>query len=283
MSLADVSMVRGRTAVGCRVFALLVCAASCRADMPASNPDNIDIAVIVRDGNIAAPDSVDPGWRRLRVQEDGAGHIVVLFRLSGDRSDSNITAFLAELDTASATPRNAVAMGGPEVGDSGDVIVQLEPGFYVLGCVRRGKDNHRHASAGEMKVIAVRNIEPDAAHSTAPAATAEVRLVDFAFVGPDKWAAGSQMLRVENSGAQDHQLRLVRLRDGSSVKEWLEAEDPRAHGEAVVGVARLGPGQVAYLPMSLDSGNYVATCLVQDPRTKTAHIEMGMFRAIQVE
>ncbi|MEO7822491.1 MAG: hypothetical protein ABIS15_02710 [Gemmatimonadaceae bacterium] len=55
------------------------------------------------------------------------------------------------------------------------------------------------------------------------------------------------------------------------------------HGEAVVGVARIGPGQVAYLPMFLEPGSYLATCLVQDPRTKTAHIEMGMFKAIQVE
>ncbi|MEO7822492.1 MAG: hypothetical protein ABIS15_02715 [Gemmatimonadaceae bacterium] len=197
--------------------------ASCRAEESAAKSDGADVPVVVRSGTIEAPDSVDPGWRRLRVQEDGAGHIVVLFRLAGDRSDANVTAFLAELDTASATPRNAVAMGGPEVGDSVDVIVRLEPGFYVIGCVRRGKDNHRHASAGEMKVIAVRDMEPDAAHSTPPAATAEVRLVDFAFVGPDKWPAGSQMLRVDNTGAQDHQLRLVRLRDGSSMKEWLEA------------------------------------------------------------
>jgi len=260
-----------------------VSAASCRADVPAAKSDGTDVPVVVGGGTIEAPDSVGPGWRRLRVQEDGAGHIVVLFRLAGDRSDANIRAFLATLDTASATPQNAVAMGGPEVGDSGDVIVRLEPGFYVLGCVRRGKDNHRHASAGEMKVIIVRNTEPDAAHSTAPPATAEMRLVDFAYVGPDKWSAGSQTLRVENTGTQDHQLRLVRLRDGSSVKEWLEADDPRLHGEAVAGVARIGSGQVAYLPMTLAPGSYVATCLIQDPRTKAAHIEMGMFRAIQVE
>ena len=262
---------------------LVLTVVSCRADAPVSDADGSDVLITVKGGVIEAPDTTDPGWRRLRVEEDGDGHIVVVFRLAGERSDENIAAFLNALDTGSVTPRNAVALGGPEVGDSGDVIVRLEPGFYVLGCVRRGMDNHRHASTGEMKVLHVRNTEPAAAHSAPPATAGEIRLVEFAYVGPDTWPAGAQMLRVENTGAQDHQLRLFRLRPGSSIRDWLNAEDPASHGEAVAGVARIGPGQVAYLPTTLAPGSYVAHCLIQDPRTKTAHIELGMFRAIQVE
>jgi hypothetical protein len=261
---------------------LVVGGTSCRAEAPVSDADGSDVLVTVKGGVIDAPDSIGPGWRRLRVEEDGAGHIVVVFRLAAEGSDENIAAFLSALDTGSVTPPNAVALGGPEVGDSGEIIVRLEPGFYVLGCVRPGKDKHRHASTGEMKLLVVRNTEPAAAHSSPPAAAAGMRLVDFAYIGPDTLPAGANMLRVENSGAQDHQLRLVRLRPGSSMRDWLTAEDPRTHGRPVTGVARIGPGQVAYLPMTLAPGSYVASCLIQDPRTKTAHIELGMFRAIEV-
>ena len=79
----------------------------------------------------------------MRVEEDGGGHRLVIFRLSASMSDADIRTFLAALDTANATPAPALALGGPEVGDTGDVIVQLVPGRYVLGCVRRGGDGLR--------------------------------------------------------------------------------------------------------------------------------------------
>ena len=72
-----------------------------------------------------------------------------------------------------------------------------------------------------------------------PAATQEVGMVDFAYVGPDRWPAGSHVLRVENRGRQEHQLRLARLHPRSSVQDWLESEDPNDHAAAVAGVARL--------------------------------------------
>ena len=40
-----------------------------------------DVAVTVRAGTITAPDSVSPGWRRVRVDETDGEHIVVVFRL----------------------------------------------------------------------------------------------------------------------------------------------------------------------------------------------------------
>ena len=51
----------------------------------------------------------------------------------------------------------------------------------------------------------------------------------------------------------------------------------------VAGVARLGPGAVAYLPVELPAGAYVAYCLIIDPASGREHVEMGMLRAIQVE
>jgi len=44
---------------------------------------------------------------------------------------------------------------GPEVGDIGEVVIQFTPGRYVLGCVRRGREGHRHASTGEAKILVV--------------------------------------------------------------------------------------------------------------------------------
>jgi uncharacterized cupredoxin-like copper-binding protein len=52
---------------------------------------------------------------------------------------------------------------------------------------------------------------------------------------------------------------------------------------SVAGVARLGPGAVAYLPVELPPGTYVLYCLTPDAASGRPHIQLGMFRAIEVE
>ncbi|HYW31738.1 MAG TPA: hypothetical protein VE869_09545, partial [Gemmatimonas sp.] len=182
-----------------------------------------------------------------------------------------------------ATPGLGVAIGGPEVGALGDVIVNLTPGVYVLACVRRGDDGHRHASAGESSVVHVRAaIAADSAFAAPPASTGMVQMVDFAYIGPDHWAPGAGLLRIENTGQQDHQLRVARLREGASLQAWMQSVEPDSMATTVAGMARVGAGQVAFLPVDLAPGSYVVYCLIADPSTRRPHIDLGMMRAIQV-
>jgi hypothetical protein len=267
-----------------RAVVALLLLAGCVEKQPApAATDSVDLRVSVGRGWIDAPDTLKPGWTRMRVSEDGAGHIVVLFRLPPAATDADVASFLAALDTASMTPAPGVAMGGPEIGDIGDVIVNFAPGRYVFGCVSRLDDRHRHVSNRESKSVLVQQGTPDSAHAAAPRETQRLSMADFAYTGPEKWAAGEQLIRVDNAGHQDHQLRLMRLKDGTSVADWMNAENPGSLGADIAGVARMGPGEVAYLPVSLTPGTYVAYCLVTDPKTRKAHVELGMVRSIQVE
>jgi hypothetical protein len=238
------------------------------------------LAVSIKGGAITAPDSAAPGWTRLRVDEDGAGHILVVFRLPAGMTDSAVTSLMLALDTVPATPAPVLAMGGPEVGDTGEVIMKLIPGRYLLGCVMRGEDGHRHLVTGESRLVTVAGTAM-AARDSAPVMTQEVGMVDFAYVGPERWTAGTHLLRVDNRGQQDHQFRLARLEPGSTLQQWMESEGQT--GTAVAGVARLGPGGVAYLPVTLAPGTYVAHCLITDPGSGRPHALMGMVRTITVE
>ena len=245
---------------------------------PGTKPD---IIIAAGRGRITAPTEAVPGWSRVRVDEDGAGHIVVLFRLPVTASDSTVADFLARLDTGVPTPLPGVALGGPEVGDTGQVIVHLTAGRYVIACMRAGADGQRHLHAGETAMLTVRG-KAKKARAAAPHASQVVRMVDFAFVGDDQWKAGPQLIRVENNGHQDHQLRIVRLRDGASMSDWINAPNPGAFAVPVVGLARTGAGEVAFLPVNLAPGSYVAHCLVTDQTSGRQHIALGMYRLIEV-
>ena len=268
-----------RGALRIALLALLGCRASERPDVAPPAASVADgLRVVASAGALRAPDATDAGWTRLHVEEDGAGHIVVVFRLPDGAAASDVPAFVAALDTAAATPAGAVALGGPEVGDSGTVVLELAPGLHVVACVSRRDPMHRHASGGEARPLVVR---PARGAAPAPAATETVPMTDFAYPGPDRWRAGARVLAVRNDGRQDHQLRLARLRDGTTLREWMATEGET--GTDVAGVARLGPGRTAYLPVELRAGEYVAYCLVRDPGSGRPHVMLGMVRSVRVE
>lgn len=254
-------------------------AASETAPAPVVEP----VLVQLGTGSIAAPDTVEPGWRLLRVEEDGAGHIPVLFLLQDSGSTPDVGAFLSQLDQGVETPGHALALGGPEVGDSGEVFIRLTPGHYLLGCLTRGDDGHRHAVTGEARMIVVPNVPATAGADAPPRASYLVRMVDFAYMGPEDWEAGPQVLRVDNAGQQDHQVRIARLKEGSTMRDWMYAEEPNDHATNIAGVARIGSGVVAYLPVDLAPGEYVIYCLVPDKDSGKPHVRLGMLRAIHVK
>ena len=67
------------------------------------------------------------------------------------------------------------------------------------------------------------------------------------------------------------------------MERWLKNEDAVQLSDAIVGVARMAPGTVAYLPMDLLPGRYIVYCLVPHPASHRPHVEMGMLREIRVD
>ncbi|HEU5217200.1 MAG TPA: hypothetical protein VFU23_00975, partial [Gemmatimonadales bacterium] len=209
----------------------------------------------------------------------GAGHIVVLFRMKQAPDSARLAAFLAALDTARQTPAQAVAIGGPEIGSVGEVTVDLQPGAYVLACVIGGV-GHRHAGRGESRVLQVKGPAPA---PVLPSARIELGMADYAYTTAAVWPAGAQVIKVSNTGREDHQVRIDRLRPGVTLSKWMTAEDRSSVSEPVIGVARTGPGQTAFLPVKLTRGSYVLYCLVPAAASGTPHAMMGMMRLVTVE
>lgn len=253
--------------------------AACSAETPTPTvASDGGLELRVADGRITGAATVNPGWVRVRVNEDGAGHIVIAIRLPENADSASIASLVAALDTAADTPSQARALGGPESGDSGEVVLDLAPGQYVFTCLSRGDEGHRHGSTGERLVVTVPT--SSSARAAEPATSDSVLLNDFAYSAHERWPAGTHLLRVVNRGTHDHQMRIVRLDDGVTMRQWLEEQGGAA---SVAGVARMGPGVTTLLPVTVSPGHYVLHCLLTDPGTGKLHVMLGMLREVVVE
>lgn len=251
----------------------------------ATLPSAQSVRLLAGELDPAHADTVIAGVVRLEFHSNAQndGHNIVLYQLP---DDADVATLLGVIDTAESTPAPLRALGGPE-GVTGSSVPDvtfhlLDPGKYLIGCSMRGESGHRHLSEGEWQQLVVLPA-PAGSSPTAIVATIDVGLADFAFVTPEEWPAGQQLLAVHNSGTQDHLMLIDRLYPGRTLADYIVAEDTVIVSDALGGVARIGPGETAYYPMVLAPGTYVLTCLIADPATRLQHVEMGMMRSIVVK
>jgi hypothetical protein len=238
------------------------------------------LSVVATGPGFDAPATVRAGWHRLRFRQAPAavGQNLVLFSVP---ESLDLEAFAQALDTAITTPAPAVARGGSESPVSPEeetsLVLHLEPGRYVWASMTRAANRRRYVTNGVWREF---RVTADSNGADAPKPTAELALVDFAFVGADTLDEGVHRIRVTNEGRQDHLLLLHRLGEGVAFADFLADED--APSTRVGGVSRLGPDQEVHLDLDLEPGRYVAACLIPDPVSRRAHAEMGMVREIVV-
>jgi hypothetical protein len=174
---------------------------------------------------ISAPDSIPAGWTTFRLANRGEqvhyGHIV---RLDPGRTPQDLVSAYAEaIRTSAPRPAWVKRFGGPggtAPGDSSNVTQHLEPGSYVWICPVEDNSGTPHFAKGEVRPFVVHTVASDAAVRTvAPAADAEIRLVDHAFTIASPLRAGRHTIRVENAGAEPHDFGLLKLAAGRTIEE----------------------------------------------------------------
>jgi uncharacterized cupredoxin-like copper-binding protein len=130
-----------------------------------------------------------------------------------------------------------------------------------------------------------------AAGLTAPAPTFKpavitVRASEFAFTAPKSAPAGTITLRMVNDGKQLHHVAVVKLLQGRTVSDFVEAMKkpgpPPAWAVAVGGPNAAVPGQSTDATLTLEPGNYALVCFVPSPGDPTPHVMKGMISALTV-
>jgi uncharacterized cupredoxin-like copper-binding protein len=194
----------------------------------------------------------------------------------------------------------AISSGGSGVnalppGASGQVIYDLTEGTYVALCFVSGDDGVPHLAKGMIAPFEV--TAPEGTPAELPPPDSTITLADFSF--PDTAiAAGEQTIQVVNSGAQNHEVTVVKLEEGFTVDQLrgmfteeqptpVEGETPEDQGPPPFGSAggygAIAPGDDGYMILDLEPGNYALLCFFPDPATGAPHAALGMVGSLTVQ
>lgn len=268
--------------------AALIALAACRSNKAATDTANAAgpnvVTVTASDFHFDAPAETPAGLTIFRLVNNGPSpHHAQLIRLEQGKTADD---FIAAVKAGGPPPPWALLAGGPnppESGSTASTTVLLEPGNYAIICFIPGRDGVPHLMKGMARSLKV--TAPTRAAVAEPTADIVVKLVDFDFELSAPLTAGRHTLRVENTGAQPHEIALVRLAPGKEPMDfaaWGEKQEGAAPGALFGGVAGILPGTHAFAMVDLPAGDYALLCFFPDGKDGKPHFMHGMAKKIKV-
>jgi uncharacterized cupredoxin-like copper-binding protein len=255
------------------------------------DPATHTATVHAKDFSFDAPESVPAGWTTFHLINDGPNfHHIQLVRLDSGKTAQDLDA--AFKNPAAPPPRWAVFVGGPNAPSpnaSSDATLNLQPGNYALLCVVDIPGHVPHVAKGMVRPLTV------TAASGTPAAepNADITLTeaDYKFEIPANIAAGNHTFKVVNSGPQPHEVEIIRLAPGKTMKDlgefmakaYADKVDGPPPGDGVGGVTGMIPGGTAYFTANMTPGNYVMLCFFPDAKDGKPHSDHGMVKEFTVK
>ncbi|MGH6693153.1 MAG: hypothetical protein ACREF4_21000, partial [Gammaproteobacteria bacterium] len=219
-----------------------------------------EVTVTATDFAFGAPDTIESGLTTFRLRNHGDElHMAQLIRLEDGRTlDEFLVAYAEAFRTAGPRPPWATRLGGPGAADprgQSNATHQLEPGNYAWICLMNVPDGIPHVVKARMaRPFVVRPRSTGSAAQIAPDAGVVIRLADYAFHLDAPLTAGRHVVRVVNEGSEPHEVALVRLVAGKTMREfedWMQAPDGPPPINAVGGVSSIAAGAGAWFEVDL--------------------------------
>ncbi|MBC7897806.1 MAG: hypothetical protein H7066_20470 [Cytophagaceae bacterium] len=258
----------------------------------AERPAERVLEVIGMEYAFQVPDSVDAGRTVVRLRNDGKVlHEMIVMKLQRGSTVKD----LIDAQAAALTVRpfieggNAVLFAPPAKTGDGELVVNFEPGRdYVLWCnFTDGEGKPQHATLGMFKRIHVRDASP--ASAALGAQVVNVDAGDYAFRLPDTLPAGLTEFRMQNTGAQRHEISFARIKRGATasffMSEYLQKRniDSLYDNDGAILTAYAGDTNRFAMRAQLESGrSYILLCEFQDTPDSPVHATLGMFKEIVV-
>lgn len=239
---------------------------------------------------IHGPGSVPAGLTKISLNNMGkVQHQIQLVELPDGKSFRDVEDHLLAEEKGPAEWLSYA--GGPNAvvpGQSSSAFVDLKPGNYVVICQLIDDQGNPHYKTGMALQLNV--TEPSQVPVAAPASDLTITGREYAFglsEGQRTMATGMRVVTFANDGQQPHEAALVRLDDGVTAADYIQAfksgqEDAGLPGQRVGGLGAIDPGAQQAFAADLAPGHYALMCFVEDPTAKLAHAEMGMISEFDV-
>jgi hypothetical protein len=273
--------------------AVSACASAQPITQPAADTAEMNEATfIATEYAYEGPQSIPGGWSRLTLNNQGKlAHDLMVVKLDpGKTLDDVMTALEAE-----GPPEWAQLYGGvtAQPGQSESYVVDLTPGNYVLLSFGESEDGPPDAAQGMIASLTVTEAQTEVVEANLPQADAEINMADYTFIVNKELEAGEQMLRVDNTGKELHELVIYRLKEGKTMEDFQAALEKEMNGEEVpegelpmedVAFMLLSPNVSTYNPVDFEPGKHIFICHIPSPEHEMQpHFSLGMIQEVDVK
>lgn len=246
------------------------------------------VTIVARDFVFQAPDTIQSGMVTLRLVNEGpALHHVQLVRLDDGKTYAELMEGMKTMKPTDPMPPWMHDVAGPNTpvpGGEQSITQDLAPGTYALLCFIPGPDQIPHVAKGMSRELTV--LPNTGATATAPNSDITVKMTDYAWDISPQLTAGKHVMRLENDAAQSHEMFIFQLAPGKSAADlgkWVEKQEGPPPGKPIGGTSGMSKGDVVYLPVDLEPGEYGLFCFLPDSKDGKMHVEHGMMRQITVK
>jgi hypothetical protein len=256
-------------------------AVACTRPAPRAPGPNV-VTLTAIDYAFGVPDTIPAGLTTFRLVNQGKElHHASLVRLGDGKTVADFQAALqAAMKHHTPPPAWMGFAGGPNTvtsGDTGTTTQTLEPGSYVFACWIPSADGVLHVMKGMLRPIVV----------SQPTADLSITLTDYDFQLSQPLVAGTRVVRVENAGAQAHEIAIAALSPGKTLQDFITWDQgggrgPPPTGRWLGGVSALDAGGHAQFTTTFVPGNYLLLCFWPDAKDGKPHIVHGMAKQISV-
>jgi len=250
------------------------------------------VTITATDYAFGMPDTIPAGLTTFRLVNQGKElHHASLVRLGAGKSAADFQAGLVAAMKSHAPPPSWMTFpGGPNAVTLGDTAIatqMLEPGSYVVVCWIPTLDGTPHVMKGMMHPLLVTAGAEPVPAAAEPAADVTIKLTDYDFQLSQPLTAGRHVVRVENTGAQAHEIVIAALAPGKTLRDFIAWEEggekgPLPTGEWLGGVTTLDAGGHAQFATTFAPGSYLLLCFWPDAKDGKPHIMHGMAKEITV-
>ena len=253
----------------------------------ATGSSSAPVVFTAHDYGFSGPDRLPAGLTTVRIVNVGQDlHHVQFLKLLQGKSAADFRAAIAE--NPNRLPGWVQYAGGPNAhlpGSQASATLYLREGDYVLMCWIPDKNGVPHVALGMQKALFVRGGKPTKVSTPKPSLT--VKQVDYQFILSKRIESGFHTIEVMNHGTQPHELVVVRLAPGATVRDALASFEPGAagppQGELVGGITGIDKGERLRFTGEFEPGRYGLICFVPDAVTGRPHFLHGMTTEFTVE